>query len=61
MNALAYTPLLVGSHLPPSTTIQTTLYDLVEAIAEEVRPDEEALVTTIAAELLHSHRARFIG
>jgi hypothetical protein len=51
----------VGSHLPESSAIQTTLYDLTAAIADEVRPNEEALVTTVVAELLRSYRARFIG
>jgi hypothetical protein len=64
MNTLTYArPLVrfVRSPLPQSAAVQTTLYDLIEAIATEVKPDEEALVTTIVAELLHSHRARFIA
>jgi hypothetical protein len=50
----------VGSPLRQSTTIPTTLYDLVNAIAAEVRPDERALVTAITVHILRSHKAKFI-
>jgi hypothetical protein len=61
MKTLTYASPVVKSHLPQSTTMQTTLYDVIEAIAAEVRADEEALVTAIAVELLRSHKAKFIG
>ena len=61
MKTLTYTFPRVGSPSPQSTIIQTTLYDLIEAIAAEVRPGEEALVTATAKHLLRSHKARFIG
>jgi hypothetical protein len=64
MDTLTYArPLVrfVRSPLPQLATVQTTLYDVIEAIATEVKSDEEALVTTIVAELLHSRRARFIA
>jgi hypothetical protein len=61
METLTYACPLVGSHSSQSTAIQTNLYDLIEAIAVEVRPNEEALVTAIAAHLLRSHKVKFIG
>jgi hypothetical protein len=50
----------IGLASPHSTTIWTTLYELIEAIAAEVGPDEEAFVTATAIHLLGSHRARLI-
>jgi hypothetical protein len=41
------------------TTIETSLYDLIAAISDEVEPGEEDLVTAMAVHLLHSGRARF--
>lgn len=61
MKTLSYTLPQIGSPSLQSTTIQTTLHDLIEAIAAEVRPGEEALVTATARHLLRSHKARFIG
>jgi hypothetical protein len=47
----------------PSTTITTTLYDLLEAIHDEVPPGHrgERLATEVVAHLLDSGRIRFIG
>jgi hypothetical protein len=43
------------------TTIQTTLYDLVAAVAVETDPvDEEVTVVTVR-HLLNAYRARFTG
>jgi len=61
MKTLMYAFPPAGSGSPRSTTIQTSLYDLVEAIAAEIRPDEEALVTATAVHVLRSRRAKFIG
>lgn len=58
MKTLTYTFPRVGSPSPQSATIQTTLYDLIDAIAAEVRPDEEALVTAAAVHLLRSCQAK---
>ena len=41
------------------TTFKTTLYDLIVVIREEIRPDEEHLVTPIIIHLLNSGRVRF--
>jgi hypothetical protein len=41
-------------------TIETTLYDLIVAIREEIAPDEEHLVTPIVVHLLNSGRVKFV-
>jgi hypothetical protein len=46
--------------LQQRSTIETTLYDLVVAIREEIAPDEEHLVTPIVVHLLNSGRVKFI-
>jgi hypothetical protein len=61
LKTLTYTLSHVGSPSPQSITIHTTLYDLIEAVAAEVGPGEEALVTATARHLLRPHKARFIG
>ena len=47
----------------PSITITTTLYDLLEAIHDEVPPGSqgERLATEVVAHLLDSGRVHFIG
>ena len=39
---------------------QTTLYKLLEAIIDEVRPEENKLVTEIVIHLIHTGRIRFL-
>jgi hypothetical protein len=60
MERLTYAFSRGESPLPLSTTIDTTLYDLIEAIAAEVSADEEALVTVTTVHILRSHKARFV-
>jgi hypothetical protein len=45
----------------PTKSITTTLYDLMEAVQEEVSPDEEGLVTRVVADLFNSGRIRLAG
>jgi hypothetical protein len=45
---------------PEVTAIETTLYDLVEAINEEVGPEEDHLVSEIVLDLLDRGRIRFL-
>jgi hypothetical protein len=42
------------------TTLETTLYDLIVVIREEIGPDEEHLVTPIIVHLLNSGRVKFV-
>ena len=61
MKALSSALRRIGFPARHFMTIRTTLDDLIEAIANEVGPDEEAFVTPAALHLLGAHRARFIG
>jgi len=45
--------------LPRVTTIKTTLYELIEAIDEEVEPGEEWLVAKTVLHLLNTGQAIF--
>ena len=40
----------------PSVQVVTTLYDLIEAVSEEVRSDEQQLITPVVQELLRDCR-----
>lgn len=44
-----------------STTITTSLYDLVAAISAEAGPNEDDLVTATVVHLLQSGRVKFLG
>jgi hypothetical protein len=43
------------------TVIQTTLYDLIDAIGEEVELDESALIPDIVMHVLRAHRVTYTG
>jgi hypothetical protein len=45
----------------PTTTITTTLYDLIATIHGVVPPEEDTLVVATAVHVLHTGRARFLG
>jgi hypothetical protein len=40
--------------------IQTTLYDLIEALSQEVEPGEEHLVTAALVHLINSGGVKFV-
>ena len=42
-----------------NTLIQTTFYDLIEAVNETVKPEEDQLVAEIVMDLLNSGHAKF--
>jgi hypothetical protein len=44
-----------------SVAIQTTLYNLIAALDDEVGPDEEAVLTATVAHLLNTHRVTCTG
>lgn len=46
---------------PGFTTIETTLYDLVEVLNEEVGSEEDHLVSEIVLDLLDRGRIRFLN
>ena len=41
------------------TIIQTTLYDLIEAVNETVKPNDERFVNEIVMDLLNASHAKF--
>lgn len=43
------------------TTVKTTLYELIEAITEEVQPAENHLVPGIVLDLLDTGKIRFLA
>jgi hypothetical protein len=43
------------------TTVETTLYELVEAIGAEVEPGEDDLIIATVVHLLNSGRVKFTG
>lgn len=61
MNALAKNISLDERVRPRSVMIRTTLYDLIEAIGEEVKPEEGGLVVLTLAHMLDSGRCRLRG
>ncbi len=42
---------------PRLTIIQTTLYDLVEAVSEQVQPEQEQLVAIVVSHLIQNRRS----
>ena len=43
------------------TTVETTLYDLIDAISAEVEPGEDDLIIATVVHLLNSGRVKFTG
>lgn len=46
---------------PEYEHITTTLYELIEAINEELQPGEEALLGRIVADLTEAQKIQFVG
>jgi hypothetical protein len=46
---------------PEYEYITTTLYELIEAINEELQPGEEDLLSKIVSDLAEDQRIRFVG
>ncbi len=61
MQAMAQSISTVASTYWESTTTKTTLYELIEAISEELQPGEEHLVSTIVLHLFDTRRIKFLG
>ena len=61
MPALATYSATTPASASDSTSITTTLYDLVAALNEEVNPEDDALVTAAVVHLINANRARFVG
>lgn len=61
MHATAQHPSPRTSYHRQATIITTTLYNVIQAVQEEVSPDEEGLVAEVVAGLFNSGRIRFAG
>ncbi len=59
MEALAHTFNKVESAYVKPTVLKTSLYDLIAAIGEEVRPEEDWLVAETVLHLFDSGQAKF--
>jgi hypothetical protein len=44
----------------PSTTVETTLYDLISALSDELETEEEELILPILIDLMNSGRIKFV-
>jgi hypothetical protein len=58
MQALAYKTEMMDSDLSEKTTINITLYDLIEAISEEIEPGENELIVPVVLDLIESGRVK---
>ena len=56
----AYSATIPATSTEP-TSITTTLYDLVEALSTEVKPEDDSLVTAAVMHLINAGHARFVG
>lgn len=61
MQTAAQTPSPRASRYRPTTIITTTLYDVIQAVEEELSSQEERLVAEVVADLFNSGRIRFAG
>lgn len=43
-----------------STTVETTLYDLIAALSDELETEEEELILPILIDLMNSGRIKFV-
>jgi len=58
MQAISQTFHSAESENLPSTSVKTTLYELIEAISEEVPPEEDDLVTEVVLHLFDSGKIK---
>lgn len=46
---------------PTTITIETTLYDLIEAISDETRAGEDSLIAQTVNHLIYTGKLKFVG
>lgn len=61
MEAAAQNFKTAESGCPRLTAIETTLYELIEAVEEEVQPGEDRLIEEAVLHLLDTGQAKFLG
>ncbi len=59
MEALAYAHGQTDSYSPTGITIRRTLYDLIDAIEEEIEQGEEELIAPVVLDLMESRRVKW--
>ena len=61
MEAMAQSFDTVEQAPPVLTTVETTLYDLIEAIGDQVQPGEDRLVVEAVLDLIDTGQVKFPG
>jgi hypothetical protein len=61
MEAVTQTFHSIEPKYPAITTIETTLYELIEAVSDEVKSGEDDLVALTMLHLLDTGHIKFIG
>jgi hypothetical protein len=61
MNALAHTLAEAETEFQEATTVQTTLYDLIDAIRSVIHPGEEHLISSTVFHLLSFGKIKIIN
>lgn len=59
MQALAYKSKMMDAEVIEKVTINTMLYDLIEAISEEIEPGEDELIVPVVLDLIKSGRLKW--
>jgi len=60
MEALAYAHRQMDLYCPTAITNRSTLYDLIEAIEDEIEQGEEELIAPVVLDLIESHKVKWI-
>ena len=60
MEAVAYAQRRTDLYRPAAITIRSTLYDLIEAIEEEIEQGEEELIAPVLLDLIESRKVKWV-
>lgn len=61
MEAMAQSFDTVEQASPELTTDKTTMYELIEAISDQVQPEEDRLVVEAVLDLIDTGQVKFLG
>jgi hypothetical protein len=59
MEALAYAHRRTDLYFPTAITNRSTLYDLIEAIEQEIEQGEEELIAPVVLDLIESRKVKW--
>lgn len=59
MKALAHATEVSNFHLPRPRTTMATLYEVIEAISDVVKPGEEVLISAVVLDLIESDKIKW--